>query len=124
MKSLYKFIVAGVFIISPYFALAIQPSTPQTPQKGIDTTEHLIERGGTISKVNLKTHMLVVDGVTYNLPAVSFPIHAPSDLPPSTSFELKAQMQIRFNTSKGNWSGHEQVKEIWVIDQGSKPSRP
>lgn len=123
MKPFTHFLLSGALVLAcAPAAFATQRSGETRAPATIDPAGK-IERGGTVSIVDLKKKIFVVDGVGFKLPAAPLPIHPPPEAPRSKAFELKAGMHIRFNTSKANWSGQEQVTEIWVTDLGDKSAR-
>ena len=102
-------------------SLAVQVRGQSAPSAANVSSTGIVERGGTINSVDLARKTIVVDGVRYPLTAMPVKVHAPAGTGDEKAFPLKAGMQIRFNTSKANYSAQEQVQEIWVTSLGNKP---
>jgi len=99
-------------------ALAIQPNgTNQAGDigKGVASPSR-VERGGTVSAVDWRKRSLVVDNVAYPISAAPVVVHGPGGQRDVKAVDLKPGMQIRFSTSRQNFSANEQVIEIWVTD--------
>lgn len=102
-------------------ALAVQVSNqPQSNAASANTTG-VVERGGTVDAVDMQKRTLIVDGIKFALPSKPVSIHASTGTTIKNATELTAGTKIRFNTSKYNYSAQEQVNEIWVVGQISKP---
>lgn len=84
----------------------------------------IIERGGTVEAIDAKKQTIVVDGVSYAIPAGSVRIHSLANQISGSLSGLKVGMQIRFSSSKDYASGPIQVREIWVTGLGGRPARP
>ena len=122
MHSTHKFIVSIVLLITASQpALAVQMRTPDAPTPAsAKPTTGVIERGGTVTSFDPVKKIVVVDMVPFALNATPVKIHhrgAAND----KNFVLKPGMQIRFNTSKANFSAQDKVLEIWVTKLDSKP---
>ncbi len=124
MNFFIRLIISSTLLLAvSQLSLAVQAGGQITPRpSGIDTTG-IVERGGTINVVNLTEKTMVVDGVSYAFSAMPVKIRDSLGKTQDKSFVLKAGMQIRFSTSKENWSARDQVREIWVTSIGGKPSR-
>ena len=103
-------------------ALAIQASGANLPSGAADvaTSSSRVERGGTVSVVDWRKRILVVDNVSFAISASPVVVHGPDGKPSSRTVELKPGMQIRFSTSRQNFSANDQVIEIWVTDTRTK----
>ena len=99
-------------------ALAIQPgSAANLPAAAVAAAPlPTIERGGTVNAVDWRKKTIVVDNVAYALAQVPVLVHGPANQRPAAAFEVKPGMQIRFSSSKNNFSAQDQVVEIWVTD--------
>ena len=75
-----------------------------------------IERGGTVNAFDWNKKTIVVDNVAYPLAQTPVVVHGPASQRPAKAFELRPGMQIRFSSSKNNFSAQDQVVEIWVTD--------
>ena len=102
-------------------SLAVQVSNQNAPSPASASRADILERGGTIDAVDLVKRTMVVEKVKYPLSAMPVEIHAPAGTSNDKAFQLKAGMQIRFNTSKSNYAVQEQVQEIWVTSVGKNP---
>ena len=102
-------------------SLAVQVSSQMAPSPASANATGILERGGTIDAVDPAKRTMVVDKVKYPFSAMPVKIHAPAGTSNDKAFQLKAGMQIRFNTSKSNYAVQEQVQEIWVTSVGNKP---
>ena len=102
-------------------SLAIQARNQIAPAPASVSSTGIVERGGTIDAVDLAKKTIVVDTIKYALTAMPVTVHAPAGTRDEKAFQLKAGMQILFNTSKANYSAQEQVQEIWVTSLGNKP---
>ena len=104
-------------------SLAVQVSNQSTPSPASANATGILERGGTIDAVDPAKRTMVVENVKYPFSAMPVKIHAPAGTSNDKAFQLKAGMQIRFNTSKSNYAVQEQVQEIWVTSVGKNPLR-
>ena len=102
-------------------SLAVQVSSQMAPSPASANATGILERGGTIDAVDPAKRTMVVDKVKYPFSAMPVKIHAPAGTSNDKAFQLKAGMQIRFNTSKSNYAVQEQVQEIWVTSVGKNP---
>lgn len=92
------------------------PSSPQAAPSG------LVERGGTITSIDLKKRHVVVDGVAYALvPATKIHVSAPGS---SASNVLRQGHQIRFTTLRSKGAGLEEVTQIWVTGHDQRGFKP
>lgn len=87
-------------------------ASPATPVPA--NTTSIVERGGTVQRVDPVKKIIVVDGVSYALSSSPVVIHLPSGRAAGQLAELNTGTKIRFNTSKYNFSAQPQVVEIWV----------
>ena len=104
-------------------SLAVQASNQNAPSPASASRSDILERGGTIDAVDPAKRTMVVENVKYPFSAMPVKIHAPAGTSNDKAFQLKAGMQIRFNTSKSNYAVQEQVQEIWVTSVGKNPLR-
>jgi hypothetical protein len=115
LLSLALSTILGMLVVQPALAIRIEnqfeSSTPIRNATGI------VERGGTVDVVDLRKKSLVVDGVTYVLPVNPISTHTLNGQVSANAQALKIGTQIRFNTSKNNYSAQEQVSEIWIVGQ-------
>ena len=115
------FLSTAVLIAVSQPALAVQMRNPTAPTpSSAATTTGVIERGGTVTTFDPAKKIVVVDKVPFALNATPVKIHhrgAAND----KNFVLKPGMQIRFNTSKANFSAQDKVLEIWVTKLDGKP---
>lgn len=124
MHFLIRLIISSTLLLSvSQLSLAVQASGQITPRPSSIDTTGTVERGGTINVVNLAGKIMVVDGVSYAFSSMPVKIYDSFGKAQDKSFVLKAGMQIRFSTSKENWSARDQVREIWVTSIGNKPTR-
>ena len=122
MHTPRKFIISTVLLIAASQpALAVQLRDPSAPAPASVTTTGLVERGGTVTSFDLAKKIVVVDKVPFALNAMPVKIH-PLGAISEKNFVLKPGMQIRFNTSKENFSAQDKVLEIWVTSLGGKPA--
>lgn len=105
----------------PSLAIQVLNQPPPAPAKGAST--NIVERVGTINAVDLAKKFIVIDRVKYALSLSPVAIHALTDKDTGQHLQLKAGMNIRFNTSKANFAMQEQVQEIWVTSLGAKPAK-
>ena len=101
-------------------SLAVQAHNQIAPAPASARSTGIVERGGTIDEVDLAKKTIVIDNVKYPLTAMPVKVHAPAGTANEKAFQLKAGMQILFNTSKANYSAQEQVQEIWVTSTGNQ----
>lgn len=116
MNSLYQLVASSALIIAvSQPALAIKAINAPAPVATPTAKTSVVERGGTVTGVDLPSKTITVDNIKYMLPTVSANIHAHNGSKNTDrAAELKAGMQIRFNTSKENFSAQQQIVEIWV----------
>ena len=123
MHTTRKFIVSIVLMIAiSQPALAVQVRNQSAPAPASVTTTGVVERGGTVTSFDLARKTIVVDKVQFTLNAMPVKIHPPAGSGNEKNFVLKPGMQIRFNTSKENFSAQDKVLEIWVTSLGGKPA--
>lgn len=123
MHTNRKFIVLIVLMIAiSQPALAVQVRNQSAPGPASVATTGLVERGGTVTSFDLAKKTIVVDKVQFALDAMPVKIHPMAGTSNEKDFVLKPGMQIRFNTSKENFSAQDKVLEIWVTSLGGKPT--
>ncbi len=66
---------------------------------------------------------MIVDGVRHTFSAMPVKVHGLVGKGQGKAVELKAGMQIRFNSSKHNFSAQDQVIEIWITSEAGDPKR-
>ncbi|MEI8169009.1 MAG: hypothetical protein WCG50_05005 [Rhodoferax sp.] len=122
MNLIRQFVIAcATFSMIGQPALAVKVVN-EPPQNSVYVSSTgLVERGGTVDAVDFGKKTIVVNKVKYVLATTPIKVHAPTRKSDDKAFQLKAGMQIRFNTSKANYAMQEQVLEIWVTGLGSKP---
>ena len=125
MNSLYRMSVSAAVLVAlsqPAFAMKAvnaPPTTPAQPAK-ID----VVERGGTVTGVDLTSKTIMVDGVKYVLPTLSVNVHTRQSGKGNDKIaDLKPGMQVRFNTSIEISSAQQQVVEIWITRQASTSAK-
>lgn len=102
-------------------ALAIQPAGVNQPSgSGNLAVSSRVERGGTVGAVDWRKRTLVVDNVTYPISTSPVIVHGPDGQHNTKTVDLKPGMQIRFSTSRQNFSANDQVIEIWVTNVRAK----
>ena len=117
-----KFIISILWLMTasqPALAVQLRNPTAEVAATAATTTG-VIERGGTVTSFDPARKVVVVDKVPFALNATPVKIHhrgAASD----KDFVLAPGMQIRFNTSKENFSAQDKVLEIWVTKLDGKP---
>lgn len=124
MNLIRPFVISSILMLvgaSP--ASAVKVSNQNLAAPATSSANRIVERGGTVDAVNLTKKTIVVDKIKYALPVVPVKVHAPSGTSELKTTTLKAGTQIRFNTSKENFAGQEQVSEIWVTNQITKVTR-
>lgn len=124
MHGICRLIFLSALLSAPPLSWAVQPSGQIAPPPASVDTSGIVERGGTINIVNSTQKTLVIDGVSYLLPATPVTLHDAVGKPLSKNFVLKAGMQIRFNTSKKAGAAKDEIREIWVTRLDGKPTRP
>ena len=123
MHATRKFIISIVLLIAASQpALAVQMRSQSAPAPASVATTGLVERGGTVTSFDLAKKIIVVDKVPFALNAMPVKIHPLASTSNEKDFVLKPGMQIRFNTSKENFSAQDKVLEIWVTSLGGKPA--
>lgn len=123
MHTTRKFIVSIVLMIAiSQLALAVQVRNQSAPAPASVSTTGVVERGGTVTSFDLTKKTIVVDKVQFALNAMPVQIHSLAGTSNEKDFVLKPGMQIRFNTSKENFSAQDKVLEIWVTSLGGKPA--
>lgn len=89
----------------------------------LTNTSGTIERGGTITAMDLRSKTITVDGVTYTILATSLKVYSADPLVAGTPLNLQKNMRIRFNTVKEIVGGYERVSEIWITNPSSNPAQ-
>lgn len=115
MRSILRCFVSSVAIATlwqPAFAVLVANQPPPSPASM--ATTGTVERGGTVGAVNIGKRTLTVDGRTYALTAMPVSIHGSAGNENEKLLSLKPGTKIRFNTSKNNHAGQDQISEIWI----------
>ena len=121
--NLYSRIAMGALLLNVSqlsFAILAGPPVASVPTGSNPTAT--VERGGTINLVDRNKKIVVVDGITYPY-SPEIKTHAVQGKAQGKPPELKAGMQIRFNTSKERISAPDRINEIWVTSLDGKPAR-
>lgn len=123
MYSIRQLTISSVLLIAvSQQALAVQMRSQSAPAPASVATTGIVERGGTVTSFDLAKKTIVVDKVPFALNAMPVKIHPLAGTGNEQNFVLKPGMQIRFNTSKENFSAQDKVLEIWVTNLGGKPA--
>ena len=117
-RPLVIFILAFLAATQPAHALTIANQPPSVVAPPNSAT--IVERGGTVTAIDLRKKTLTVDGVKYGLPSKSVPFHLEASKGIESTSELQTGMMIRFNTSRSSASPSDQIEEIWVVDRSRK----
>jgi hypothetical protein len=124
MNLIRQFVISSTLLLAiAQPSLAVQARNQIAPSPAGVSSTGIVERGGTVDAVDLAKKTIVVDNVKYALTAMPVKIHAPAGKGDEKAFQLKAGMQILFNTSKANYAAQDQVSEIWVTSVGGKPAK-
>ena len=119
-----KFIVSTVLLVAiAQPALAVQMRNQGAPAPASVTTTGVVERGGIVTSFDPAKKTIVVDKVPFALNAMPVKIHPLAGTGNEKNFVLKPGMQIRFTTSKENFSAQDKVLEIWVTSLGGTPAK-
>ena len=102
-------------------SLHVQVSNLMSSSPAIDNVTGIHERRVSFYGVDPAKRTMVVENVKYPFFAMPVKIHELAGTSNDKAFQLKAGMQIRFNTSKSNYAVQEQVQEIWVTSVGKNP---
>ncbi len=118
IKRALFFCVASLAMLQSVSAVTITADSgignvPQTDTTGT------IERGGTITAINLDKAKIAVDGVTYPL-TQSLRVYAANGMEASRH-KLRVGVPVRFNTVKYIVDNRERVVAIWIAT-GSRRS--
>jgi len=119
MHSRFLYLAAAALgLASGGAALAIQPIGVNQPSGAgnVAAESPRVERGGTVDAVDWRKRTLVVNNVAYPISASPVVVHGPDGQLNANAVDLKPGMQIRFSTSRQNFSASDQVIEIWVTD--------
>lgn len=109
---------AAVFLTLQQPVWAVTPSANGSIRDmPLTNTSGTVERGGTITAVDLRSKTITVDGVTYPLLATSLRVYSADPLVAGTTLNLQKNMRIRFNTV------NEIVSEIWITNPSSGPAQ-
>lgn len=122
MNPIRQLVILSILLLAiSQPSLAVQVRGQSVTSAASLNATGFVERGGTIDAVDVAKKTMVVDKVKYTFTAMPVNVHAPVSASNEMAFQLKAGMEIRFNTSKANYAAKEQVQEIWVTSLGSKP---
>lgn len=117
MSFTHKLLVLSITIVCLVRpAFSVQVINESRPKNSFVTTT-TVERGGTVDSVNTKKS-ITVDGQTYGLASTPLIVHTPTGIDTKGLGAIRAGARIRFNTTKYNYAGLDQVTEIWISDYG------
>ena len=123
MNSIRQLIVSSTVLLAiSQSSLAVQMRNENPPNPAIASSTGVVERGGTVTSYDPAKKTIGVDKVQFALNAMPVKIHPLAGTGNDKNFILKPGMQIRFNTSKENFSAQDKVLEIWVTSLGGKPA--
>jgi len=111
-------VFASLLVIAADPALAVQPRGLSGGASNVVSTTARVDRGGTISAVDRAKLEIVVDGISYELPA-TVKIFAASGSKQIKAVQLTKGMKIRFLTEKNYSSEKNVVREVWVVSPAS-----
>lgn len=125
MNSIYRMSVsAAVLVALSQPVLAMKAIDATAPTQAPPAKANIVERGGTITGVDLANKTISVDGVKYALPAQPVNIQTrPDSKSNDKTADLKPGMQIRFNTSGEKFSAPQQVVDIWITRRTPPPAK-
>ncbi|MDD5395529.1 MAG: hypothetical protein PHE17_21100 [Thiothrix sp.] len=116
MKAIKLITYFAVLLLAlPQSAWSVRVKENGTVARQAADTPSTIERGGTITAVDLANQTLAVDGVTYLLFAASVKVNSEDPSIMGNPLMLRKGMRIRFNTNKAQRSSREKINEIWVL---------
>jgi hypothetical protein len=107
--------ITAVCLVRPAFSVQV---INETRPKNSFVTTNTVERGGTVDSVNTQKKSITVDGQTYSLASTPPIVHAPPGIDTKGLGAIRAGARIRFNTTKYNYAGLDQVTEVWISDYG------
>lgn len=123
MISIRQLIVSSTVLLAiSQSSLALQMRGQNPPSPASASSTRVVERGGTVTSYDPAKKIIVVDKVQFVLNSMPVKIHPPPEISNEKNFVLTPGMQIRFNTSKENFSAQDQVQEIWVTSLDGKPT--
>lgn len=115
---------ALLFLGSASPVQAIDVAGPGVPTAVNVPPSSVVQRGGTVNSIDTAGKSMVVDGVSYQFPVAAIMVHGQGAKgAPTTIASLRPGMQIRFSTSRHNFSSKEQVQEIWVAGPNPQPAK-
>lgn len=118
MSFTRKFLVLSITIVCLVRpAFSVQVINESRPNNSFVTT-NTVERGGTVDSVNTQKKSITVDGQTYGLASTPLIVHAPPGNNTTGLGAIRTGARIRFNTTKNNYAGLDQVVEVWISDYG------
>lgn len=118
MSFTHKLLVLSITIVCLVRpAFSVQVIDESRPKNSFVTTT-TVERGGTVDSVNTQKKSITVDGQTYGLASTPPIVHAPPGNYITGLGAIRAGARIRFNTTKYNYAGLDQVTEVWISDYG------
>lgn len=124
MSSVFRLLVMGITMASFWQpASSIQVANQARSNNASVVTTNTVERGGTVDAVNIKKNTIVVDGHSYSLAAAPLVVHSTPGKGNQGLEWIRPGMKIRFNTTKNNYSGQDQVVEIWISDVGKASTK-
>lgn len=124
MSSVVRLFVMGVTMVAFWQpAFSTQVANQARPNDARGVTINTVERGGTVDAVNIEKKKITVDGHSYGLAAAPVIVHSIPGKDSQGLGSIRSGMKIRFNTTKNNYAGQDQVVEIWLSDVGKASTK-
>lgn len=73
------------------------------------------QKTGTISSVDLGSHAIVINGVSYLFPSTNVVLHNKTKAVTNAQ-QLKKGMRIGFSSTPGNAASRPQITDVWVLE--------
>lgn len=122
--SKYMLMSALILPVLPLPALAVTKAGNSSVWAApVSNTSGTVERGGTITAVDVRGKTIAVDDVSYPLSASSLNVYSDDPAVAGSLLNLKKNMRVRFSTVKESYGGHGVVNEVWIMDPRRSPSQ-
>lgn len=119
--SLFVLSFTALFLGQP--ASAVQLVSQGRPSNNGIVTNSTVERGGTVDAVNTEKKTITVDGRIFAWGVAPVIFHVAPGKDAQGAASIPPGTKIRFNTSKNNYAGEEQIIEVWITEAAKQPRK-
>ena len=103
--------LSALLMTGSVFAIAVA----SVDGKAISTNTSSYQKTGTISSIDLGSHVIVIDDISYLFPSSNVKLHTKTKSVTQAQ-QLKKGMHIGFSSKPGNAGTRAQISDVWILE--------